>query len=181
MIKKKLIWIVVIIVTVSIVIFCLYCLWIWRAVVDLSSITADANKKRVQLLYETDHEALLQGCRSLMEQKRDNSLNMNYWFFDSPSDGGLRINGNFREADLPEVIVNLNPTFIVIFEDDRVLIELVASFHSVLVQAYPVGVEGDGDTKLLNGLWYWDIGYEKMKNFDKYLEDLKSKYVDMAD
>jgi hypothetical protein len=57
----------------------------------------------------------------------------------------------------------------------RVLIELVSGFYSVAVQTYPVGVEGGGDKELLNGLWYWDIGYEKMKHFDKYLEDLKSK------
>ena len=175
MTKKKLIWIAGTIGIFIILIFFLYCLRIWRVVIDIGSITADADKKRVQLLYETDHEALLQGCRSLMEQKQNNSLNMNYWIFQSHNPDILRINENFREAELPEAIVNLEPVFIKIYDDNRVLIELVANFYSVAVQAYPVGVEGGGDKELLNGLWYWDIGYEKMKHFDKYLEDLKSK------
>jgi len=53
-----------------------------------------------------------------------------------------------------------------------VLIECVSHFHSVNVQAYPIGVTGSGDKMLLVGLWYWDIGYEKLKDFDKYLDRL---------
>ena len=129
-----------------------------------------ADEKRVRLLYETDHEALLKACRSLMAQKDSNSLNMDYWHVE---DGEIyRIYDHFREAGLPEVIVKLDPVFIYIYKDDRVLIECVAAFYSVSVQAYPIGVTGGGDKMLLEGLWYWDIGYEKHKDFDKYLERL---------
>jgi len=133
------------------------------------------DEKRVQLLYETDHEALLQACRSLMEQKRNNSLNMNHWFIEQRFAKALRINGNFHAAGISETIVDLEPVFIKIYEDDRVLIELVSDFYSVAVQAYPDDVEGGGNKKLLDGLWYWDVGYEKISDFDEYLKRLKPK------
>ncbi|MFA7485540.1 MAG: hypothetical protein WCZ89_05905 [Phycisphaerae bacterium] len=158
-----------------ILIACVYFLWLgWLLIKGLGNLSAD--EKRVQLLYKTDHEALLQACRLLMEQKHSNSLNMDYWQIKRENIFG--INDNFREAGISEIIVNLNPAFIYIYEDDRVLIECVASFYSVCVVAYPVGVTGGGHKMLRDGLWYWDVGYEKKwKDFDKYLECLNPKYT----
>ena len=110
MIKIHPAWIVLIVIACASVL-CGW--WMWRLVKNLGDLSAD--EKRVRLLYKTDHEALLKACRSLMAQKHSNSLNMDYWYVTEEDGEIYRIDDNFREAGLPEVIVKLDPVFIYIY------------------------------------------------------------------
>ena len=69
-------------------------------------------------------------------------------------------------------ILDLNPTFVYISKTS-IDIELCTGFYSISIMAFPEGVEGYGDLKLIDGLWYNDNGFRKYPNFSEYLEQLK--------
>ena len=163
-------WLVImaflIVIVVSIWIFLFYRVFLNRRPNDI------ADQKRILLLYKTNHADLLSACKKLMQNKIDGLLDENLWEKDEFQ---IRINNPFDDVTIPKEILALDPAFIMIFNDNRVLIELVANYFSVSVQAFPEPIKNGGDKKLLDELWYSDIGYEKFGNFDKYLKDLKSR------
>ena len=59
-----------------------------------------------------------------------------------------------------------------------IYLEMCTGFHSVGVAAFPEGVEGHGDMKLIDGLWYSDAGFRHDPNFAGYLERLRHYKVE---
>ena len=55
---------------------------------------------------------------------------------------------------------------------------MCTGFYSVSLTAFPEGVEGHGDIKLIDGLWYSDDGFRKYQNFLDHLEKLKEMYYE---
>ncbi|MCK5269345.1 MAG: hypothetical protein KAJ46_01115 [Sedimentisphaerales bacterium] len=127
---------------------------------------AEIDQRRILILYHTDHNALLKKCRKLMEEiKLDDIVTKP---LDAP-DPQLKKFKHYRKK-----ILNLNPTFVYVYPN-MVNIEMCVTSFSVSISAFPENVEGWGDKKLLNGLWYNDKGYSMVSNFEKYLQSLKPK------
>jgi hypothetical protein len=106
---------------------------------------AEAGKKL--LLEETDHEALLQACRKLMDEKRQGKWPNYSYDSDTPA----------RE-ELPPSILALNPVHVYI-EEGVVDVQMLGR--------YGVCVYGDnykplnpqaplGEKELIKGLWYYE-------------------------
>ncbi|MBN1819053.1 MAG: hypothetical protein JW828_16965 [Sedimentisphaerales bacterium] len=133
------------------------------------------NQIRVKVLYHTNHEELLKACRdklatynnSLPDEKIKNE-GITTTVKSGPGFG--------TGEDIPQKthmkILDLKPTFVEISRK-MIHLEMCTGFYSVSVSAFPDGVEGFGDLKLIDGLWYSDDGFRKNPDFSKYLEQLK--------
>jgi hypothetical protein len=98
------------------------------------------------LLYHTDHEALLAACRTLVEEGYRGRYNL-VW----PD--------KYPDADkLPKEILALKPPYIVV-RDDRVKIEMWGGMSHYGVIAYAEDFESEqsllGNKKLVDGLWFY--------------------------
>ena len=148
------------------------------------------NYTRAKLLYHTDHEELLKKCRekilkyneSLSDDREDNEVAQ---LIDQPSSGVSQEDSNSIEGLIPGLpptdgptkrtymrILDLKPR-IVYISPKRLTLRFGPTFYSVSVTAFAEGVEGHGDLKLIEGLWYRDDGFHKHANFYDYLEKLK--------
>lgn len=129
----------------------------------------EANERRSILLYETDHAALLDGCRKLIKESREGK-----W-----QEGRYVV--SFRphpdSSKLPETILKLNPT-VVWISNERVMIAMSGGLDHFGVHYFCEGIsEAEqkkwGGKKLLDSLWYYDDGYRKATNPEQYLESLR--------
>ena len=145
---------------------------------------------RAKLLYHTNHEELLRLCRQKLaaynksfnddksseheipktsQASLDNSQEQ--VDFIMPGEPGFATGG-----DLPKriymKILDLNPTFVKISKR-YIDIEMCTGFYSISILAFPEGIEGYGDLKLIDGLWYFDAGFDNNPGFSDYLEKLK--------
>jgi hypothetical protein len=127
---------------------------------------------RAKLLYHTDHEEVLRICReklaSYNEKISDKSKKQSDYNPDLGPMGGAK--GPWKRTYMH--ILDLRPTFVDI-DPEMIHLEMCTGFYSVGLHAFPEGVEGHGDLKLLDGLWYSDDGFQKYPNFSDYLEELK--------
>ncbi len=104
---------------------------------------------RARLLCETDHQALLESCRSVAEELEPG---VHIWKRLSPEE----------IARFPQVIRDLRPQSVTFDRQGRVRIEMCAtSWHSLGVRVYPEHLSHliGGDRRLLEGLWYYDDDY----------------------
>jgi hypothetical protein len=120
--------------------------------------------RKVSILYEVDHRALLDACRSLPNQGYRGKYYIRH----------------FRERDVskfPEIILKLNPTYVVIDYDNVIIIEMMGGMSHVGIRAYPENYKGfgTGDKKLIEGLWYCDDGYREEPDYEQYIESLRPK------
>ena len=138
-------------------------------VVQTLHITRAATKKKVLLLYKTDHKVLLHACRELYKEGYRGEFNLDE-----------NIHPDVKK--FPEIILALDPVQVLI-DDDRVNIGMMRGIVAFGVIAYPEHfIEpfkgyNIGDKKLLDGLWYYDIGYKPgyEREYEKYLQSLKPK------
>jgi hypothetical protein len=110
-------------------------------------------ERQRQLLYHTDHPALLAACRQLLKQ---NKQDKDYFY---------KVDGKIPKeySDLPMVLRHLNPMSVNVLKDQaQVHIELGGGFfhHGFIAQAEGAEEEHtstpeEGYRKLLPGLWYY--------------------------
>jgi len=139
-----------------------------------------SQKRRVRLLYKTDHQALLGACRELSRRVSVGDL----------KPGKYSLSGSSRRKEVsqfPQPILDLGPIHVFIDYDGRVMLEMAGGLDHFGVSAYPEDykkpphTEKLGDKKLLDGLWYYDDGYqycdspEEYEEYDKQIEALRPK------
>jgi hypothetical protein len=131
---------------------------------------------RAKVLYHTNHEELLKVCRDKLTTYNNSFPN------EKVKNEGISATvesgpGFGAGEDVPQKthmkILDLKPTFVKISRK-VIHLEMCTGFYSVRVSAFPEGVEGFGDLKLIDGLWYSDDGFRKHPNFSDYLKQLKS-------
>jgi len=134
-----------------------------------------AERMRVHLLCETDHEVLLEACRELSRQVAKGDLKPGrYW---------VRMHADPETSKFPQPILNLAPTYVYIDENytGRVMLEMLGGLGHFGVQAYPEDYKKPyptyqyGDKELIPGLWYYDDGYRGHPEYDKRIEALIQK------
>ena len=127
-----------------------------------------ANSRMPILLYETDHRALLNACRRLIDQGYKGRYN-------------IRIDRDPEVDSFPKEILQLKPTYVYIRDDNVAMVEMMGGMSHFGVLAFPDGFKrppqgtGYGDKKLIDGLWYYDDGYRSNPDYDKKIEALRPK------
>jgi hypothetical protein len=127
----------------------------------------EANERRLILLYRTDHATLLDECRKLIKESREGKWPEECYY--------VSFKPQPDSAKLPEIILNLNPTWVSI-GNERVMIEMHGGLDHFGVRYFSKRfseVEQYGNKKLLDGLWYYDDGYRKVTNYDQHIESLR--------
>jgi len=133
----------------------------------------DAQQRRVLLLCQTDHGALLRAGREILRQVPKNLMN--------PRPDGIRHLGEFGVPDgiqIPQAIRDLKPRACLISTDGYVTLEMHGGMDHFGVRIYPENYkEPDryfkyGDRELLDGLWYYDDGYIHNPEYDKRINSL---------
>jgi hypothetical protein len=134
---------------------------------------AQTDSQRIQLLYRTDHAALLAACRTVMTNR--NSYRHN-------GDGFI----DLKDPAVPAAIVALRPRSVAV-SDDWVSMGLNGSIESLVVVAYSEQWESShtngasGNLRLIPGLWFTDEGFSYRDNDRaEYIKELKAKKPDDA-
>jgi hypothetical protein len=133
----------------------------------------NSNRERRELLYETDHAALLEACREVMRNRHA------YDLVESLSDPDESF-VDPHDPEVPRIIRDLEPRDI-IATDDRVFIELHGAMDHYGVIALPEQLVDDadhhrgGDIELVPGLWYHDERLSPLSpEGDRWMEKLKN-------
>jgi hypothetical protein len=140
-------------------------------------------KRRVLLLCNTDHQALLKAGREILSKIPKDRLNPH-------SDGGID-SGGFnvpKGIQIPQAIKDLKSSYVVRYEvnDSYLSIYLSLEMHGGMdhfgVKIYPEDFKKPrdyfeyGDRELLPGLWYYDDGYLNNPEYDKRIDELIEKH-----
>lgn len=132
--------------------------------------------RRVQLLYKTDHQVLLDACRELLQRADRGELKLGTMY-------SIRTVYDPKVLTFPRIVLDLQPTFVFLQDGGSVTLEMLGGFVHCGVHAYPETVKESahpgfdfGDKKLLDGLWYYDDGYDtRGKAYDRYIESLRPR------
>jgi hypothetical protein len=132
-------------------------------------------QRKMRLLSETDHQALLEACRKLLrEVDQGNLLAPNRYF--------VRHKPSPEITRFPQVILDLEPMFVEIRPDMRIEVGMSGGIYHYGVTAYPENYKKPsddfkfGDRELLPGLWYYDDGYHEYPEFGKKIDELIEKH-----
>jgi hypothetical protein len=143
-----------------------------------------ANLRRVLLLCNTDHQALLKAGREILSQVPKDRLRLN------PPPDAIRHLGDSKfdvpkGVQIPQAILDLKSHACLISYDGYLTLEMQWFFDHFRremshfgVQIYPEDFKEPeskfkyGDRELLAGLWYYDEGYLRNPEFDKILSKL---------
>jgi len=135
---------------------------------------ARAQRIRIRLLYRTDHESLLVACRELSKKKADGVLESRMY--------NVLFDPHPESSKFPAAILELEPNYVFIDNDGRIMVEMLGGLDHFGINAYPEDykkssdAEKLGDKKLLDGLWYYDDGYlAHPDDYDKQIESLRPK------
>lgn len=133
----------------------------------------DAQSRRVLLLCETDHQALINAGREILSQVPKDRLN--------PQPDGIRHLGDIgvpSGVDIPQAIRDLKPRGCLVSLDGYLTLEMHGGMDHFGVRIYPEDYkEPDryfkhGDREILPGLWYYDDGYIHNPEYDKRIDKL---------
>ena len=128
-------------------------------------------QRKVHILSETDHHALLEACRELSRRISEGDLEPNRYL--------VRYKPHPEVSRFPQLILDLDPMFIETASDGRVGVGMLGGFHHYGVSAYPENFEKPsqsfkyGDKKIIDGLWYYEDGYNP--RYNKWIEKLIQK------
>ena len=128
-------------------------------------------QKKERLLSETDHQALLEACREISREIFAGNLPPSrYLIYPEPVP---------KVSMFPQLILDLEPMFIETGSDGRVGVGMQGGWHHYGVIAYPVNFTKPcdnfkyGDKKIIDGLWYYEDGYNP--KYEKRIEALLQK------
>ena len=121
-----------------------------------------AARGRHHLFFETDYQELLAACRDLSQRTAAGELRS----------GQYNVYCGKRDPEtlsFQQVILDLKPAHVFTnwHGDGEVITELMPGPEWLGVTAFPEGSEGHGAVKLIEGLWYFDPGYQH--NRPKYV------------
>jgi hypothetical protein len=131
----------------------------------------DVKKRKINLLYETDHLQLKSVCVKLLDEAKKGKWEFGVRYT-------IRRNPVSGIENMPALILQLKPTCVYI-EREVVMIEFAGGLTHFGVMY--IGEEAKdtvmwpGDKKLVDGLWYYDDGYQKNPDYEEYIESLKPK------
>jgi len=148
------------------------------------------NRARVQLLYKTNHQKLYNACCKLILNKRtyknmlekrqslrggaSKEKDQQLFTHEECLDPNM-IQLNYKEIwkikKIPKIFKDIHPERIRIF-DKKLTMEMFRNNYSIRISAYLNINEGQGDIKLTDGMWYEDMGFVMVSDFDKYLKTL---------
>ena len=155
-----------VLVMVLIAVICAYALLI------LNSPDDSPNRRRVRLLYETDHEALLKAGREILSNGPDPRKYRPF--------GPIHIDGFPvpRGVPIPRVIRKLRPHAVLINFNGYLVLHMREGIENYGVKVYPEGFKTPGDPfryghrELLPGLWYYDYRYRHDPQYNKRIDAL---------
>ena len=134
----------------------------------IKPITDRADRGQEHLFYETDYEELLAACRELSQRVAEGNLKPRQYhvLWEDPDPNA---------STFPQVILDLEPSFVHIDADGVVDLELLPGVIYWGVKAFPEGQEGWGEVKLIDGLYYYDSEYDQhadhMRRIDAMMEE----------
>ena len=150
----------------------------------VNDIHHQAHLRRVLLLCNTDHQALLNAGREILSQVPEDRLRIN------PTPDGIRHLGDFKfilpeEVEIPQVVRDLKPYVCLISYGGCLTVEMHGGWDHIKremshfgVNIYPEDYKEPernfkyGDRELLPGLWYYDEGYLRNPEYDEWIEKL---------
>lgn len=106
-----------------------------------------------RLIEKTNHHELLKACRIMIKNRKFYKTNRPDLDFDESK--GTYISFPYSlsgSKEIPNEILRLKPKYLII-RDDKVTIILRGGFSHLGIKAYMDGVTGNGDKKLIEGLW----------------------------
>jgi hypothetical protein len=124
-----------------------------------------AEHARVHLLCETDHHELLEACRELSRRAAKGEL--------KPGEYHVLIEPSPEASTFPQPILDLRPSYVYMYEDGGVMLEMLGGLGHFGVQAYPKDFNEPypnfryGDRQLIPGLWYYDDAYDDNPDYAK--------------
>ena len=136
--------------------------------------------RRIRLLYHTDHEELLQAGREILRQGPKDPKNYRYL-------GPMHIDGFPvpRNVRIPKVVRKLKTHANLINFNGYVVLQMKEGLIGYGVKIYPEGFKAPrslyfiyGNKELLPGLWYYDVEYRHIPQYDKIIDCIiqKGKY-----
>ncbi|MHC4207070.1 MAG: hypothetical protein ACYSTT_20645 [Planctomycetota bacterium] len=136
----------------------------------------DAQRRRVLLLCNTDHQALLKAGREILSHVPKDRLN--------PQPDGRHLGdiGVPSGVDIPQAIWDLNPRGCLASLDGYLTLEMHGGMDHFGVKIYPEDYKKPrdyfkyGDRELLPGLWYYDDGYIHNPEYDKRIDKLINEH-----
>ncbi len=137
---------------------------------------APSNSQRVQLLFRTDHAALLAACREVMTNRTTFAVQRDRSGDVAPNQSMI----DLKDPKLPGVIAALRPEYI-IAEDDEVYLGLHGGFDHYGLSAYSEKTVGtrtniwSSEILLIPGLIFYDepMGYQSTDRA-AYINKLKA-------
>jgi len=131
-------------------------------------------KRRVKLLYETNHDELRAACEELSRRVMAGSLR--------PDMYSLRVDRAPEVAQFPQVILDLKPVAVTLSQDGTVTVVMIGGFDHWGVVFYPDDYKIQtpdglplGNKELIDGLWYYDDGYRERSDWQQRLDSLKPR------
>ena len=165
-IVKKVVVALVVMVVIGVAMYTLSLIQLFRA---MKYDKAEATQQMRLLLYETDHKELLEACRQVMQKAVQGKWELREY--------RVRTKTDPLADKLPTAILRLNPTYVFI-DKDLIHIEMLGGMRHFGVIAYAENykkmneLQEYGDKKLIDGLWYYDDGYQEIKNYEQVIEAL---------
>ncbi len=130
-----------------------------------------AQQRRILLLYQTDHEALLKAGREVLRQGPKDPMNIEYY--------GIIYLGGFpvpKGVRIPRIIRNLRTYDTRINFSGYLFLEMEGGLTGFGLRIYPEGFTAPnryfdyGNKELLPGLWYYDDKYYHIPGYDKTID-----------
>ena len=132
----------------------------------------EAKEGTIRLLYNTDHQSLLEACRKVLEDSQLGKWEKKTFY-------NIRRNPDPNVSDFPEAILDLNPSYVMIYDKVFLYIEMMGGMHHFGIYAYPENFKKPsdyfryGDKELIEGLWYHDDGYQEITDYEVIIESLR--------
>ena len=147
----------------------------WDVVLFIQTMAREDRQGHFRLLCKTDHQALLDACRELSRRVvATGDLKHGKYY--------VRSDPHPDVAGFPQPILDLGPNYVFIDCDGRVMLEMMGGLNHFGVSAYPEDYKKPpfvgfklGDKKLIDGLWYYNDGYEGNPRYQKKIDALIQK------